>query len=123
VSKYLQRIVDIELDELIGGAPAIALEGPKGIGKTASLLRRANTAYAIDDPRQRVLLEADPERLSEDAPPILLDESPPTIVSSMPPLRVPQKSRRAKQLKHTDKPFPTSGYWSHFPPGFPVERP
>jgi predicted AAA+ superfamily ATPase len=74
VSKYLPRIVDTELDELIGGAPAIALEGPKGIGKTASLLRRANTAYAIDDPRQRVLLEADPERLSEDAPPILLDE-------------------------------------------------
>jgi hypothetical protein len=70
MADYLPRVVDAELDELIQGAPAIALEGPKGVGKTATLVRRAKTMYAIDDPRQRVLLEADPERLNEDARPI-----------------------------------------------------
>lgn len=71
---YLPRIVDVELDELLQGAPAIALEGPKGVGKTATSARRARTTYAVDDPRQRVLLEADPDRLDRDPPPILLDE-------------------------------------------------
>ncbi|HEX7004717.1 MAG TPA: DUF4143 domain-containing protein [Trueperaceae bacterium] len=74
MNKYLPRIVDAELNDLLDGAPAIAVEGPKGIGKTATLARRASTIYTIDDPRQRTLLEADPDRLNDDPKPVLLDE-------------------------------------------------
>jgi predicted AAA+ superfamily ATPase len=74
VIQYLPRTVDIELDELLPGAPAIALEGPKGVGKTATLIRRARTVYKVDNVLQRALLEADPDRLERDPTPILLDE-------------------------------------------------
>jgi uncharacterized protein len=49
VGRYRRRIVDDELDELIAGLPAIALEGPKAVGKTATALRRAATVYRLDD--------------------------------------------------------------------------
>jgi len=37
--EYRPRIVDVELDELIEGLPAISLEGPKAVGKTETALR------------------------------------------------------------------------------------
>lgn len=40
---YLPRIVDAELDELLAALPALALEGPKGVGKTETAKRRAKT--------------------------------------------------------------------------------
>ena len=36
---YQRRILDDELDELMGSLPAIALEGPKGVGKTRTALQ------------------------------------------------------------------------------------
>jgi len=42
-------IVDHELDELLSGLPAIALEGPQAVGKTATALRRATTVYRLDN--------------------------------------------------------------------------
>lgn len=71
---YLQRIVDGELDELAGGLPAIAIEGPKGVGKTLTAQRRARVTVALDDPAQRELLAADPGRLDRSRPPVLIDE-------------------------------------------------
>ena len=71
---YLPRIVDAELDELVTGLPAIALEGAKGVGKTATARRRAATVLLLDRPEERALLEADAARLARSAPPILLDE-------------------------------------------------
>jgi uncharacterized protein len=71
---YLPRVLDVELDELMSGAPAIAIDGPKGVGKTATCLRRAATVYPLDDATQRALLEADPGRLDRDPQPILVDE-------------------------------------------------
>ncbi|MGH3752965.1 MAG: hypothetical protein ACRDRP_09750 [Pseudonocardiaceae bacterium] len=47
--QYLPRIVDIELDELAQGLPAISLEGPKGVGKTATAQRRARTTFALSE--------------------------------------------------------------------------
>ena len=38
---YLPRTVDLELDELLPLAPAIAIDGPKGVGKTGMTLGRA----------------------------------------------------------------------------------
>jgi predicted AAA+ superfamily ATPase len=62
------------LDELLGGLPAISLEGPKGVGKTATAQRRAATVFALDDATQRELLTADPQRLDRAPTPILVDE-------------------------------------------------
>lgn len=56
---YLPRTIDLELDELLSAAPAIALDGPKGVGKTDTALRRAVGAWFLDDPAQRAVAEAD----------------------------------------------------------------
>ncbi|MGH3984606.1 MAG: ATP-binding protein [Pseudonocardiaceae bacterium] len=72
--EYLLRIVDNELDELAQGLPAISLEGPKGVGKTATAQRRARTTFALDEPAVRELLAADPGRLDRAPRPVLVDE-------------------------------------------------
>ncbi len=72
--RYRRRIVDDELDELIAGLPAIALEGPKAVGKTATALRRAATVYGLDDEAERSIAQADASRLLEGEPPVLIDE-------------------------------------------------
>jgi predicted AAA+ superfamily ATPase len=74
VIAYQPRVVDRELDELLEGLPAIALEGPKGVGKTATALRRAGAVFAMDDGGQRELLRADPGRLDRSPAPVLVDE-------------------------------------------------
>jgi len=72
--QYIPRILDEELDELLSGVAAVAIEGPKAVGKTATALRRAGTIYRLDDPAQRELTGADPARLATGATPILVDE-------------------------------------------------
>ncbi len=56
---YLKRTVDSELDELLPLAPAIALDGPKGVGKTDTARRRAQATWMLDDPAQREIARAD----------------------------------------------------------------
>ena len=74
ISPYRRRIVDDELDELLAGLPAIALEGPKAVGKTATALRRAATVYRLDDEAELSIARADPSRLLEGERPVLIDE-------------------------------------------------
>ena len=38
---YLRRTVDTELDELFDDVPAIAIDGPKAVGKTTTAQHRA----------------------------------------------------------------------------------
>ncbi|HEX9775975.1 MAG TPA: DUF4143 domain-containing protein [Actinomycetota bacterium] len=71
---YLRRIADDELDQLLGSLPAIALEGAKAVGKTATALRRAGTIRALDDPATREIVAADPSRVVSGETPILIDE-------------------------------------------------
>lgn len=72
--QYLERVVDRELDELLPQLPAIALEGPKAVGKTETARRRARTIHQLDDPAQQAIVEADPARVLSGAPPLLIDE-------------------------------------------------
>lgn len=72
--EYVERVVDAELDDLMAGLPAIALEGPKGVGKTMTAQRRASTIFALDDADELELLAADPLRLDAARPPVLVDE-------------------------------------------------
>ncbi len=71
---YQRRIVDDELDELLPGLAAISIEGPKGVGKTATALTRSATVHQLDDVGQRQIIEADPARLERGPTPILIDE-------------------------------------------------
>lgn len=36
MAAYTPRVVESEIDELMSGVSAIALEGPKGVGKTVT---------------------------------------------------------------------------------------
>lgn len=71
---YVRRVVDDDLDELLVGLPAISLEGPKGVGKTATAEQRATTTYRLDDPGTLEIVRADTARLADGDPPILVDE-------------------------------------------------
>jgi uncharacterized protein len=71
---YRPRVVDEELDELLPALAAVALEGAKGVGKTASAGRRAATVRQLDDPVQLALAAAEPARMLDGAPPVLIDE-------------------------------------------------
>lgn len=71
---YQPRVIDDELDELFGPLSALALEGPKGVGKTATAERRASTIVRLDDPAQREIATAEPVRVLEGTGPVLLDE-------------------------------------------------
>jgi len=71
---YLPRIIDNILDELLESIAAVALEGPKGVGKTETAKRRANTILELDDPEQVNILGADLSRLLSRTTPVLIDE-------------------------------------------------
>lgn len=71
---YARRIVDDELDEMLAALPAVAVAGPRGVGKTATALQRATTVFSLDDPAQRSIVEADPALVLAAKPPILIDE-------------------------------------------------
>jgi predicted AAA+ superfamily ATPase len=73
-SAYARRIVDDELDELIDGLPAIALEGAKGVGKTATASQRARSAHQLDDPDERGIATAQLDALLTTPAPVLIDE-------------------------------------------------
>lgn len=71
---YLARTVDAELDELMPHAAAIAIDGPKGVGKTGTATRRSTTTWFLDDPSQRDVAEADVALSTPPAGTLLLDE-------------------------------------------------
>lgn len=71
---YRRRVVDAQLDEYLHGLPAVAIDGPKGVGKTATASRRAGTVLRLDDEAERALVSADPGRVARLAPPVLVDE-------------------------------------------------
>jgi predicted AAA+ superfamily ATPase len=71
---YRRRILDDGLDELMPHLAAIAIEGAKGVGKTATASARAATVIDLTDPRQRQVLAADLDVIAHAAPPVLIDE-------------------------------------------------
>lgn len=71
---YLKRIVEAEIDELLGGLSAISIEGPKAVGKTETALRRASTVRELDDLVQLDIYRSRPQKLVEGKTPILIDE-------------------------------------------------
>lgn len=71
---YLPRTIDAQLGRMLTALPAIAVEGPRAVGKTASALRCARSVIRLDDAPAAALVEADPGRLARVDTPVLLDE-------------------------------------------------
>lgn len=71
---YRRRTVDDELDEVFPALTAISLDGPKGVGKTATASRRAATVVPLDEPARVDELSADPGFIERAAKPLLIDE-------------------------------------------------
>ena len=71
---YRPRIIDVELDELLVGLAAISLEGPRGVGKTATAMQRARRVIRLYESEQRQLVLADPKLLLGGPYPTLIDE-------------------------------------------------
>lgn len=58
---YTRRIIDDELDELCGEVAAIAVDGPKGVGKTTTAEQRVQGVLRLDS---KALTSALPTRWS-----------------------------------------------------------
>lgn len=71
---YLARTIDHELDELLPHLSAIALDGPKGVGKTDTAQRRSHHVIKLDIEQQKALVENDIEFSLFREGTILLDE-------------------------------------------------
>lgn len=71
---YQRRIIDELLDEVLSGPVALAIEGAKGVGKTATAKERSQTTFALDDPSQLPLLQASPDVITQVPQPVLIDE-------------------------------------------------
>lgn len=71
---YQLRVLDAELDALLPGLAALAIEGAKGVGKTATAGRRAKAVFTLDDSGQLEVVSANPAVIDTVGHPVLLDE-------------------------------------------------
>ncbi len=71
---YRRRIIDDTLDELLPHLAAIALEGAKGVGKTATATRRAATVLSLNNPNEHAALAGNLDLVTQVPPPVLIDE-------------------------------------------------
>jgi uncharacterized protein len=71
---YRRRALDRTLDRFLESFSAIAIEGAKGVGKTATARQRAATAFKLDEPEALAIVQADHDRVLRARPPVLIDE-------------------------------------------------
>ena len=72
--EYRRRLLDDDLDELFADLAAIAIEGAKGVGKTATASRRAATVISLDRDERLSVVHADPQTVLLAERPVLIDE-------------------------------------------------
>lgn len=93
---YRPRVADVVLDEVLPHLAAVAIEGAKAVGKTATAARRAASVLRLDEPAQAEALRAHPDLITTLDPPLLIDEWQ----------RVPQVWDQVRRAVDTD---PTGG--------------
>lgn len=71
---YRRRIIDDTLDDVFPHLAAIALEGAKGVGKTATGSQRARTVLSLNNPNEHAALAGNLDLLTQVQPPVLIDE-------------------------------------------------
>lgn len=75
MSGYLQRVVDVEMREMLDVSPAVLIEGPRACGKTWTGRRFAASERLLDATvNARLAANVDPAALLDGSPPLLLDE-------------------------------------------------
>lgn len=73
--EYVPRLVDAEIERLVGVFPALMVVGPRACGKTTTSMRHSSTAVRLDRPAMANVFRADPDAALRDrAEPVLLDE-------------------------------------------------
>ncbi len=74
-TNYLARVVDNEVAEALGSAPAVLIEGPRGCGKTWTGRRFAASEVSLDESEAlRIAAEVDPGSILAGPEPRMLDE-------------------------------------------------
>ncbi|MCL2594348.1 MAG: DUF4143 domain-containing protein [Promicromonosporaceae bacterium] len=71
---YQRRIIDDLLDEVFPHLAAIALEGAKGVGKTATATQRSQTVLNLGLPQVRGTVAGNLSLVTQHAPPVFIDE-------------------------------------------------
>lgn len=71
---YLPRALEKQLDLFIPEVAAIAIEGPKGVGKTSTAAQRSQRIIRFDRPEDQALFQADPNFKRFHSGTILIDE-------------------------------------------------
>ena len=75
MTDYRPRVVDSELQDLMGFMGAVLIDGPKAVGKTVTASQAANTVFRMEvDRAARAALDAYPDQLFAAPTPILFDE-------------------------------------------------
>ncbi|ROO62714.1 hypothetical protein EDC02_4702 [Micromonospora sp. Llam0] len=72
--EYRRRVLDGTLDELQPHLRAMSIHGPKGVGKTATAMRRTASVIDLSLAAQREIVTADPSILTRLPGPVLVDE-------------------------------------------------
>jgi predicted AAA+ superfamily ATPase len=73
--QYVDRLVDVVLDELLTSVPAVLLVGPRATGKTTTAERRTKSALRLGVRSQADAVLRDPDAVVDAAPrPVLIDE-------------------------------------------------
>lgn len=71
---YARRILDEELDELFIELAALAIDGPKGVGKTTTAGQHVLATARLDTRAVRATVHAEPEQILQRPRPLLIDE-------------------------------------------------
>ncbi|HWL42934.1 MAG TPA: DUF4143 domain-containing protein [Ilumatobacter sp.] len=71
---YQPRLIDAALQEALGTAGCVVLEGARGTGKTMTALNAAESYVFVDEPESQLMLSIAPRALLDGARPRLLDE-------------------------------------------------
>lgn len=66
--------MDDELDELFGQLAAMAIDGPKGVGKTTTGEQHVDGVVRLDSKAVRESIAAEPEQILRRSRPVLIDE-------------------------------------------------
>jgi predicted AAA+ superfamily ATPase len=75
VNRYLPRLIDELLTELLKELPAVLIVGPRATGKTTTAARHVATIVRLDRPAEAAAFRADPDAALNGFPePVLLDE-------------------------------------------------
>lgn len=71
---YTRRVLDSELDALLPHVAALAIDGPKAVGKTTTARERSRGLLQLDEPGPFAAITADPALLLRRDRPLLIDE-------------------------------------------------